>query len=109
MEATQAWYAFQNANTAGENVTWNTQGDTLALQVFGDATSVSLQVFGQVDTLSNTWVVLNALDVSTLQTATTIAGKGIFFVPVDGLGQIKIKLVSVSGGKISVFGRITRG
>lgn len=107
--AKMSWYAFKEANTPGESKTWNTQGETLNLQIFGDASTIAVQVLGQVDMLSDSWTLLNTVNMTTLETGTTIKGKGIYMISVDGLSQIKVKLTSVSGGSVSVYGRIVGG
>lgn len=107
--ATNAWYIFQDVEAPEESETFNTQGDTLNLQLFGEASACNLQVFGQIDSHSNSWVVLNAINMTTLELDTSIEKQGIYMVPIEGVSKIQFKLNSVAGGKLSVFGRITRG
>ena len=105
--ATASWYAFEKATTGGELITGNTKGSTLTLQVFGSASAVNLQVFGQVDSKSEAWAVLSAINASTLDVGTSITQKGIYVLSVNGCARIKVQLNSVSGGEITVYGRIT--
>lgn len=109
MIATNSFYAFKDADKASENITHNTQGDTLTLQVMGDASSLILAVYGKVDFTSDEWVLLNGINMTTLDVSTTITSQGIYVIPVDGLGAIKCELSSIAGGKVSVFCRITKG
>ena len=109
MSAKNAWHAFKNATEAGESTTYNTLGESMSVQIYGDASSVNVQVLGQVDGYSETWSVLQAINVSTLDMSTTLNKKGIYMLSIDGLATIKVKLVSVSGGSASVFCRTTGG
>lgn len=109
MSAVNSFYAFKDATEVGELTTHNTQGVTLTLQIMGDASAFTLEVYGKVDLNSKEWILLNSINATTLEVSTTISNKGIFVIPVEGLGSIQTKLTSVSGGKVSVFGRITTG
>lgn len=109
MISANALYAFDKVNEAGEFVLGNSQGETLTFQIMGNASAITLSLYGRVDFLSNEWVPLNCVNLTTLDISTTVTAKGIYMTPVEGLANIKFVLGSVSGGEVSVFCRLTKG
>lgn len=108
MSAVNSFYAFKKATKSGEFIAGNTQGDTLTVQVEG-ASSVGLQILGQVDMEGSEFVQLMGIDYSTMTFVDNIAKKGIYMFPINGLAYVKFKLNSVAGGEASVFARVTKG
>ena len=103
------FYFLKNVTEAQESpMTVNTQGEILTLQVEGTATSVSLQVFGISDMASDEWHLLTGFT-SNYDLITSITSKGLYTFGIEGVAKIKVNLLSVTGGKASVFGKITKG
>lgn len=109
MVVSNNFYFLKDASAAQESpITVNTQGELLTLQVEGTATSVQLQVLGLSDMASDEYYPLSGLT-NAYDLVTTIKSKGLYFFGIDGVSKIKVNLLSVSGGKASVFGKITKG
>ena len=103
------FYFLQNATSATEtDVTHNASGETLTLQVDGDASAFSFQIKGCVDLMSDEFYQLSGLDLD-FNTSKTITKTGIYTFGVDGISKLKLKLDSISGGSITVFAKITKG
>lgn len=103
-------YALKNINSAQESrASGNTQGETLTIQVEGNATSMQIQVLGKSDLESNAYSVLMGFNISTLDTVSEISALGLYSFPIEGIAEYKINVVAVSGGSISVFCRETKG
>lgn len=83
----------------------NTRGSQLILDVSGTATTFALKVLGTASLEpSDSWTTLAAISLSDYTTANTIASKGIYAVPIDGVGNVKISLTETNGA-ISVTGK----
>lgn len=81
-------------------------GSQLVIQVEGTATSFSIEVQGLVDGESNVYrplAIINNFDFSILQ---EITEKGIYSIGVDGITKIKLNLISITGGNLTVFGKL---
>lgn len=101
------FYFLNEVNEVAESaVTHNTRGEVLTLQVEGEATTVGLQVMGCSDMASDEFHVLSGFDTS-YDLSDSITKKGIYTYGIDGIAKIKVKLNEVSGGSVSVFGKIT--
>ncbi len=87
-------------------ITHNTRGEVLTLQVEGEATAVGIQVLGCSDMASDEFHILSGFDTA-YNLSDTITKKGIYIYGIDGVAKIKVKLNEVSGGSVSVFGKIT--
>ena len=107
MIVSNTFYFLKNANSATESpVTVSIQGETLTLQVDGDATNFSFQVLGCSDMGSKDFYVLNGFKTN-FDLIDTVSEKGIYTFGIEGISKIKVNLASITGGSLSVFGRIT--
>lgn len=103
------YYFLKDVNVAKEgNIYHNMQGESLTLQIEGDAAAFTLQILGCSDMASEEYHVLSGLDTAynLLDTFTT---NGIYVFGIDGIGKIKVVLSEIGGGKLSAFGKMTKG
>ena len=96
-----------NATSPQESeIMQNTYGSQLILDISGSATTFALQVLGNAAVKGGTqWTPINAINLSDYTLTTTIATKGVYALPVDGIGCIKVSLTEVDGA-ISVDGKV---
>lgn len=99
---------FDAINTSMEsNSLLNTYGGSqLVLQVEGDATSFSLEVQGIVDDSTKVYRPLAIISNTDFAVSNVISKKGIYTIGVDGINEIKLNLSSISGGALTVFGKL---
>ena len=96
-----------NATSPQESeIMQNTYGSQLILDISGSAETFALQILGKATIKDGTqWTPIGAINLSDFNIATTIATKGIYALPVDGIGCIKANLMEVNGA-ISVAGKV---
>ena len=109
MQVKRNIYFLQDASSAIEGaVQSNVTGETLTVQVEGDATSFSFQLLGCSDYYSEDFYAITGFTTA-FEPITTITSKGIYTFGIEGLSKIKVNLTAVSGGALTVFGKITQG
>lgn len=98
---------FSEATAAVEsNVLSNPNlGSQIIVQAGGTATNIDVQILGQTD-INADFVPLSCINMTTFDVDSKITAAGIYAVPVDGVCKIKAKVNAVSGGKVTVFGRL---
>ena len=98
---------FSEATTAGEsNILSNPNlGSQIIVQAGGTATNFNVEILGQAD-INADFVPLSCINMTTFDVDSKITAAGIYAVPVDGVCKIKAKVNTVSGGKVTVFGRL---
>ena len=91
----------ENVTSAStSSVYTNSSCDLCSVQVFGTATAMKVQVQGMTDIASETWedlAVFNMSDLSLVEGDDGITEAGIYSVMVEGVTQIRINVVSVTG------------
>lgn len=101
---------FLNTTAAAESDTVFLQTeDSLTLNVQGDAASFSARVLGmnRVQGVENpVWQPLAAIHMADFTVVQSITKPGIYAVALSGLQGVKVVLDTVSGGKVTVFGRM---
>lgn len=103
------FYFLENASVAQQSaVTTNVTGETLTMQVEGDATSFSLQLLGCSDSQSDDFYPLTGFTLG-FDTVSTITAKGIYTFGIESFGRLKVNLTAVSGGAVTVFAKVTQG
>ena len=83
----------------------NNNCDLCAVQVFGTATAMKIQVQGMTDADSATWeniASFNMGDLSLTEGDDGMTAAGIYAVSVAGISRVRVSVVSVSGGNVSV-------
>lgn len=97
---------FRDCNSAGEsNVLLNYSAEVLQLEISGDLTaSFDIEVVGQL-TEGNKYSTCGVIGLTDLLVYQHINKTGIFSCPITGISKIKVKINSISGGKIDIFGR----
>ena len=78
----------------------NSSCDICTVQVFGTATAMKVQIQGMTDAASETWENLALFDNSDLSLAEGddgITAKGIYSAMIEGVTQVRINVVSVTG------------
>ena len=80
-------------------------GELLTLEITGTATSFELKVEGVVNPSTTTWEELAYISSDNL-VGTTISKNGIYEVVVQSLSKIRVNLSSITGGNVSVYGRM---
>lgn len=88
------------------NVLKNGIGSILILQVEGNASLFEIKVEGSIDNESNEYYDIAVINNENFEVKNKIENIGIYTVGVDGYSNIKLNLASVSGGYISVFGKL---
>lgn len=98
---------FNNTTSPQESeVLLNVGGSQLTLNVTGSATTFAIKVLGSASIKSDdSWSTLAPINLGDYSISNTIATKGIYAVPVDGIGRIKLSLVETNGA-ISVSGKV---
>lgn len=80
------------------------------LQVTGTCTSVKILCEGMVNSSANTWktvAVINTDDYTVSNADTGITAKGIYNVDIAGFSKFRVRVTSISGGNVTVFGSFT--
>lgn len=91
------------------NAYLNSNAESATLQISGDFTSGSFVVEGKTDSESTAWETLAGINLSDFSVSgSSITEKGIYQFGVDGIRQIRVRSVSVSGGTATVVGRMAR-
>lgn len=80
------------ANYNEEDLLASAQGDTLSIQVVGDA---NVNIFGKHSELED-YLPVGIINICTIEKLTGINGAGLYICPITGLDQIKLE-VSGSG------------
>lgn len=83
----------------------NSNCDLCAVQVYGTATAMKVQIQGMTDADSATWeniASFNMGDLSLTEGDDGMTAAGIYSVSVAGVTQVRINVASVSGGNVSV-------
>ena len=93
------------ATTISESIGNANRGELLTLEVTGTATSFELKVEGVVNPSTTTWGELAYISSDNL-VGTTISKNGIYEVVVQSLSKIRVNLSSITGGNVSVYGRM---
>lgn len=88
------------------NVLKNGIGSVLILQVEGNASSFEIKVEGSIDNESEKFFDIAVINNETFEISNNIKDIGIYSVGVDGYSNIKLDLASISGGYVSVFGKL---
>lgn len=87
-------------SASASSVFTNSSCDLCAVQVFGTATAMKVQVQGMTDIASNAWedlAVFNMSDLSFAKGDDGITENGIYSVMIEGVAQIRINVASVTG------------
>lgn len=107
MKILNAIQFLDNATSPQESeILLNTNSSQLTLNISGSATTFALKILGSATlTPTDSWTELSAINLSDFTIATTIATKGIYAVPIDGIGRVKISLTEASGA-VSVAGKV---
>jgi len=80
---------------------------TLTLETSGTATGFTVTVEGKMATTNR--YVIQAFNVTTASLVASIGAGGIFQVDVTGLTSVNVNLTAVTGGNVSVVGRLHNG
>lgn len=109
MQVKRNIYFLQGANSAqASDIQCNVTGETLTIQVEGDATSFSFQLLGCSDFYSEDFYALTGFTTA-FDPIATITAKGIYTFGIEGISKLKVNLTAVSGGSVTVFGKMTQG
>lgn len=109
MQVKRNIYFLQDVNSTGASaVHTNVSGETLTIQVDGDATSFSFQLLGCSDFYSDDFYALTGFTTA-FDPIATITTKGIYTFGIEGISKMKVNLTAVSGGSVTVFGKMTQG
>lgn len=96
----------QEATGAKISESWtNNHCDTLELQVSGTFTDLSATVEGKVD-INAEWTQVGTVNLTKFAKALTLTEKGIYAVDIGGLFGVRVNVTSVSGGNVTIFGRV---
>ena len=90
------------------NITKNMCGENLTIQIEGTGSSFSLKLLGCSDMDSNDYFELTGLTPS-FQTLQSMTSNGIYSFGIEGIAKLKLQLVSIGGGSVTAFGKITKG
>ena len=97
---------FDSATTAiSSDVVDNVRGDLLVVEVHGTATALDINVQGLID-INNTAYSDISWKMSDGTTGTDITAKGIYLINISGVSKIKIAINSISGGNVTIFGKL---
>lgn len=108
MNILQNFKFLDGATTVSEsNVLSNpNKGSQLVLQVDSVGATFSLTVMGKVDAESENYTALSTMSVTDYTIDSAITSNGIYSISTDGISGIYVDLTSVSGGSVSVFGKL---
>lgn len=100
-------YFFNEITSAKESeITYNTKGEALTLQIEGTGTGMNIQVLGCADMASDEFHVLYGLDTAYAR-SNAITKNGIYSYGIDGISKIKLLVTAMTGGKLTAFAKIT--
>lgn len=103
------FYFFKNLGEAKTSeITKNMSGDNLTIQIDGDGSDFSIKLLGCSDMASEEYYELSGLSTS-FEVLQSITENGIYSFGIEGIAKLKLQLVSISGGSITAFGKITKG
>lgn len=83
----------------------NNSCDAIAVEISGSFTSASVAFEGKADLNAPEYTSLSGVNLTTFDLTTTATGKGIWEIGVEGIQVFRARVVSVSGGDITVLGR----
>lgn len=84
----------------------NNNCDILGIQVTGTFSSATLYIQGMVNTDSNTWVNLAALNLTDFDVENAgITSAGLYEYGIEGVMMVRANVSAVSGGNITVYGK----
>jgi hypothetical protein len=109
MNVKQTFTFFENASETGDSPICAVPNfcDTLILEVSDTAASTfKMTIGGIVDSTTTTFTALQATNLSTGTVSNDISAVGIYEVDVDGLSNVEVMISSISGGSISVYGKL---
>lgn len=95
--------AAESATTSSDYT--NNSADACALQIWGTASALKVQIQGMIDIDADTWVDIASYDKSDLQVidgTTGMTSAGIFSVDVAGVQKVRVKVSTVTGGNVNV-------
>ena len=96
----------QTVSTGTSEVLGNIRGDLLVSEVYGTATAFSLKVQGIMDTDNlSSWTDIGWYN-SVFEKGTNIVSKGIYTIPIYSIFKTRIVISSISGGNLTVFGKV---
>lgn len=95
----------QTVTTGTSEVLGNIRGDLLVIEVYGTATVIDLKVQGVVDANNITFSDISWKK-SDGTTGTNIVAEGVYIINVSGLSKIQVVINTVTGGNITVFGKL---
>lgn len=108
MRAIDNFLFFSGATSAGVSKAYaNDTCDVCALQVSGTFTSATVKVQGKSDLAHGEYTDLAVIDLSALSVKKAITAAGIYEAGIEGIQSVRVQVVSVSGGDITVFGKMT--
>ena len=109
MQVKRNIYFLQDATSANASeIFTNATGETLTIQVEGTATSFSFQLLGCSDFYSEDFYALTGFTTA-FDPIATITAKGIYTFGIEGISKFKVNLTAVSGGSVTIFGKMTQG
>ena len=97
----------EQATTAmSSDVFINNSCDVLGLQIEGTFSAVEVIVKGSLSDSGDTWFELGAIDLGNLAKKTpTVDAQGLYEIPIETAYRVRVDVVSVSGGYVSVYGQ----
>lgn len=102
------FYFLKNVSSAMEsNPTINVDGDVLCIEVEGTASSCEIEVLIGSDRVSDGYYPITGIDPQ-FNLVENITKNGCYIYGIEGYSRIKVNLKSVSGGDISIFGKIIK-
>ena len=84
----------------------NYKGDVITLQASGDASAFSAKLEGRSD-INADWSELAMINLKDLSVNNAIATTDVYQSGLTGVTQIRVNLTSVSGGSVTIFGRVS--
>lgn len=106
---------FDKATAPGESEYYfNVKADIIAIEISGSFSAGSVIFEGQTDIEKDpygssqeewTWVPIAGVNLSDYSFTSNPKAAGIYEVPIEGLQRFRVRVESVTGGDISVFGR----
>lgn len=103
MQILENFIFFDNATSGESNILTNPNlGSQLVIQVTG--TTFDIEVLGQAD-INGDFVALSAINQTNFGVGSHITAAGIYAISVGGIGKIKVRINSATGG-VTVFGKL---
>ena len=84
----------------------NYKGDSITLQASGTASAFSAKLQGKAD-INADWVDVALINLKDLTVSSDVTTTDIYQGALTGLTQVRVNLESVSGGNVTIFGRVT--